>query len=175
MAQKANIVLCATSVCQILTITANGLTTVLEAGIIGKLYIMTVQYTYQLSCLRRENHACESKTLISRKSRLQINFSHLTHTCELVALNDQFTIEKCKLDPIWNGNSPCKSRFNPRFTDFEGKSLEDCSFSVDPKRTMKLQNFGILRNFLGSFRKSSAIVGSSSETLALGRKKISRL
>ena len=35
---------------------------------------------------------------------------------------------------------------------------------------MKLQNFGILRNFLGSFRKSSAIVGSSSETLALGRK-----
>ena len=55
------------------------------------------------------------------------------------------------------------------------KSLDDCSFSVDPKRTVKLQNFGILRNFLGSFRKSSAIVGSSSETLALGRKKISRL
>ena len=51
-------------------------------------------------------------------------------------------------------------------------SLEDCSFSVDPKRTVKLHlNFGILRNFLGSFRKSSAIVGSSSETLALGRKK----
>ena len=55
------------------------------------------------------------------------------------------------------------------------KSLKDCSFSVDPKRTVKLQNFGILRNFLKSFRKSSAIVGSSSETLVLGRKKISRL
>ena len=51
------------------------------------------------------------------------------------------------------------------------KSLEDCSFAVDPKRTVKLQNFGILRNFLGSFRKFSAIVGSSSETLALGREK----
>ena len=51
----------------------------------------------------------------------------------------------------------------------------NCSFSVDPKRSVKLQNFKILRSFLGSFRKSSAIVGSSSETLALGRKKISRL
>ena len=51
------------------------------------------------------------------------------------------------------------------------KSLEDCSFSVDPKCTVKLQNFGILRNFLGSFQKSSAIVESSSETLALCRKK----
>ena len=55
------------------------------------------------------------------------------------------------------------------------KSPEDCSLSVDPRRIVKLQNFGILRNFLGSFRKSSAIVGSSSETLALGRKKISLL
>ena len=55
------------------------------------------------------------------------------------------------------------------------KSLEDCSFSVHPKRTVKLQNSVILWNFLGSFQKSSAIVRSSSETLALGRKKISRL
>ena len=55
------------------------------------------------------------------------------------------------------------------------KSVEDCSLSVDPKRTVKLQNFGILRNFLGSFRKSLAIVGSSLETLALSRKKISRV
>ena len=55
------------------------------------------------------------------------------------------------------------------------KSREHCSFSVDAKRTVKLQNFGILRYFLGRFRKSSAIVGSSSETLALGRKKISHL
>ena len=51
------------------------------------------------------------------------------------------------------------------------KSPEDCSFSVDPKHTVKVQSFRILRNFLGSFRKSLAIVGSSSETLALGRKK----
>ena len=108
------------------------------------------------------NHAC------------RLIFSRLTHRCEQVALNDQFTTEKCKFDPIWK-NSPCKSRCNPRFTDFEGKSLKDCSFSVDPKRTVKLQNFGILRNFLKSFRKSSAIVGSSSETLVLGRKKISHL
>ena len=55
------------------------------------------------------------------------------------------------------------------------KRPEDCSLSVDPRRTVKLQNFGILRNFLGSFRKSSVIVGSSAETLALGRKKISLL
>ena len=34
--QRANIVLCATNVCQILTIIVNGLTTVLEARIIGK-------------------------------------------------------------------------------------------------------------------------------------------
>ena len=42
--------------------------------------------TYQFSCLRHDSHACESKTLISRphaKSRLQTNFSHLTHRCEL--------------------------------------------------------------------------------------------
>ena len=45
------------------------------------------------------------------------------------------------------------------------KSLEDCSFSDDPKHTVKLQNFGICQNFVGSFWKSSAIVGSCVQKL----------
>ena len=55
------------------------------------------------------------------------------------------------------------------------KSQEDCSFSVDPKRIVKLRTaefFGTASEVSGNLR---AIVGSSSETLALGRKKISRL
>ena len=54
------------------------------------------------------------------------------------------------------------------------KSLEDCS-SVDRKRIVKLQNFGIHRNLLGSFWKSSEIVGSFSKTDTPQDKKISRL
>ena len=42
---RASIVLCATSVCLILTIIANGLTTVLEARIIGK-HFTTLSFNF---------------------------------------------------------------------------------------------------------------------------------
>ena len=45
---------------------------------------------------------------------------------------------------------------------WKGKSSGVGSFLVDPKRFMKLQNFVVLRNVLGSFQKSLDIGGSSS-------------
>ena len=47
----------------------------------------------------------------------------------------------------------------------KGKGLEDCYFSVDPKRIVKLQNFGILRErprrFPEIFGNSRIIFGKS--------------
>ena len=86
--------------------------------------------------------------LFHTKSRPQTNFSHLTHRCELVTLKDQFTKEKCKLDPIWERNSPCKSGFNPRFTDSEGKKPSRGLFffgrSQMHHETAELQNSSVL-------------------------------
>ena len=113
-------------------------------------------YTHQLSRFRRESHACESKTFISCQimpdSQKNVNVIHFYKI--IVHVNHAS-----------HPGSPIS----------KGESLGDCSSSIDPKRIVKLQNLGILRNVLGSFRKSSEIVGSSSETLILCRIKISRL
>ena len=102
---------------------------------------------------------------MSRQSRLQTNFSRLTHRCELVALNDQFTTEKCKLDPIWERNSPCKSPFNPRFTDFEGKKPRGLFFFSrfqTHRETSELRNSSELpRKFPEIFGNSGIIFGNS--------------
>ena len=99
------------------------------------------------------------------KSCLQTNFSRLSHRCELVTLNDQFTKEKCKFDPIWERNSPCKSRFNTRFTDFEGKKPRGLFFfnrSQTHRETSELRNSSELpRKFPEIFGNSRIIFGNS--------------
>ena len=140
-------------------------------------------YTYQLSCLGMSFMPVSLKLWSHTKSRLQTNFPRLTHKCELATfkVNDPFTTvtEKCitKLYPIWERNTPHVNQALIPDSQIlkEKKPRRNCSFSVNPKHIVKLQNLGILQNILSSFQKSSEIVRSSSKTLTLCRTKISRL
>ena len=104
------------------------------------------------------------------KSRLQTNFARLTHKCELLSVkwpiyHRKMHSEKCKLDPIWERNSPCKWHFDPRFTDFEGKKPKGLSFfsrSQTHRETSKLRNSSERpRKFPEIFGNSRIIFGNS--------------
>ena len=87
------------------------------------------------------SHACESKTLFSCQFTSADQF--LTPDSQLWSSHFKSPIyHRKKLDPIWERNSSCKSHFNPRFTDFEGK------------KAWRIVLFQSISNALWNFRTS---------------------
>ena len=151
---------------------------------------MTLWYTCQVSRLRRDRHACGSKTAISRL--LTPAFPFLTpgeKVWAITALTDSFWKKIIKylnkLEPMWENNDHtfAKSRI------LEGKSLETWSYSSrQAPYNLTWSNHRFtghkserLQNVFGNLRTSSEIVGhllilsSPTKNLDTLRIKMSRL